>query len=113
MIPQILAAGVGGSLVGVASDWLSNFFNPKTDVNLQSTNNASLSSYLTGGFNFYVKYLAPTDDDIRAIDDFFTAYGYRVDRFMKPNLGLRSDFTYVKTRSAVVKSSVWQAQEQM
>src|SRR5699024_4680668 len=107
------AAAVGGTLAGVATDWLSQYFTPKYDVNLQNTNAFSLASYLTGGYNFYVKILAPTNDDIMAIDDFFTAYGYRIDRFINPDLGAREVFTYIKTRDANVKSHVYNAAEQM
>lgn len=41
-------------------------------------------------------------DVARSIDDYFTMYGYRVNKVKKPSLKNRSRFTYVKTRGCKV-----------
>jgi len=95
------------------SDALSSIVAPKIidTPNAPSSNN--LSTYVTNGYAFRLQILAPSDRDIQGIDDFFESYGYRVDRFALPNLKVRGSFTFVKTRDAVVYSSVKKASEQM
>lgn len=46
-------------------------------------------------FTFYKK--SVNAEHAKAIDDFFTMYGYKINRVQKPNIHARSAFTYVKT----------------
>ena len=52
------------------------------------------------GYIFYV--LAIDANHARVIDDFFTRYGYQVNRLKTPNLKGRAKFNYVKTRDCRV-----------
>jgi len=47
------------------------------------------------GFTFYYK--SVTYETARILDDYFTMYGYRLNRVQKPNLKARPNFTYIKT----------------
>lgn len=121
MIPLVAGAvgGVASNILGKAvsalgvDDWLNNMISPKIKKPEAMPNNGSIFAYLEGLYNFYYMPLVPSDTDIKAVDDFFESYGYRVDRFDVPNLNVRGNFTYVKTRDAVVKCNVRQAAEQM
>lgn len=117
---------VAGTLGGIASniigkgtaalglnDWFSNYLEPQIRIPDQQPSNGSMHNYIEGRYKFLYMPLVPSDEDIKAIDDFFESYGYRVDRFQVPNLKVRGTFTYVKTRDAVVKCNVRQAAEQL
>ena len=42
----------------------------------------------------------------RALDDFFSRYGYECERVKVPNRNVRKRWTYTKTKSCVVKGNV-------
>ncbi len=47
------------------------------------------------GFTFYYK--SVTAETARILDNFFTMYGYKLNRVQTPNIHARENFTYVKT----------------
>lgn len=49
----------------------------------------------TNTFTFYTKHI--DKEHAKAIDDYFTMYGYKINRVQKPNLCARPAFTYIKT----------------
>lgn len=53
---------------------------------------------------FYVN--KPSDEDLTALDDFFDAYGYSVNRYAKPDLCVRRNWTYIKTSNANCRAAV-------
>ena len=55
-------------------------------------------------FTFYNK-VAPLEN-LQIIDDFFTRYGYRVSRIVKPDIYARNNFTYVKTKDCHVYGNI-------
>lgn len=103
---------IAKNVVG-SSDWLNQYFDPKISTAPSQPSNASIAAYSSEQYFFRVQVLAPSDNDIKALDDFFESFGYRVDRMQVPNLKVRNTFTYVKTRDAVVYSSNQQASEQL
>lgn len=56
--------------------------------------------------NFYIGRAAITMNYARAIDDFFTVFGYATKRVKVPNRTARPHFNYVKTAGCVVTGSV-------
>lgn len=58
----------------------------------------------TFGYTFYQMAIKP--EYARMIDDFFTRFGYRVDRYKVPELTSRQSFNYVKTKECDVKGNV-------
>lgn len=123
MIPMLLGAlgagstakAVGGFLENnlVAQGWLSNYLDPEISASPAMGNDGSLAAFASERYKFIMQVLAPSAKDIKALDDFFEAYGYRIDQFIVPNIGLRSNFTYVKTRDCVVYSPIKPAADQM
>lgn len=123
MIPAILGAlganqttqAVSGFLENnlIAQGWLENALDPKMVMAPAMGNDGSLAAFSAERYKFITQVIAPSSMDIAALDDFFEAYGYRVDLFMKPNLALRDNFTYIKTRDCVVYSSIKPAADQM
>lgn len=52
----------------------------------------------------YRRFVLP--EDAKRIDDFFSRYGYRVDRVGVPNISQRTDYDYIKTRGANVGGAI-------
>lgn len=52
----------------------------------------------------YRRFVLPSDAE--RIDDFFSRYGYRVDRVGVPNIQQRTDYDYIKTRGANVGGAI-------
>lgn len=123
MVPMLLGAmgmgstaqAVGGFLENnlIAKGWLENALDPKMVLSPAMGNDGSLAAFSAGRYNFITQVIAPSSKDIKALDDFFEAYGYRIDQFIVPNIGLRSNFTYVKTKDCVVYSKIKPAADQM
>lgn len=116
LLPMIAGAAAGqiaNSAIGQPFEWLENLFNPAIITSPVPANDNSFAAFVSGQYHFNVQVLAPSDADIQGLDDFFESYGYNVSRFQVPNLKVRGNFTYVKTRDAVVKSSNYLAAQQM
>lgn len=78
-------------------------------MNMPDTMIGASTSEKTAAFGlhrvaFYVH--MPKENDIYAIDSFFTAFGYNVSKFDIPNPKVRSGLTYIKTRGAAVKGAM-------
>ncbi len=56
------------------------------------------------GFSFHYKCI--TKEYAQAIDEYFSRYGYKVNRIMEPNLKARENFTYIKTLGCTVGGNV-------
>lgn len=51
-------------------------------------------------FTFYYKTIS--QEYAKIVDDFFTMYGYRINRVQKPNIHARYHYTYIKTVGCIV-----------
>lgn len=120
MLPTILGmqaadtlkSGVS-SLTGSPLSWLDNLTHPEIIHPNNTSHGSTYSAYATSRYDFRCFVLAPSDDDIKALDDFFESYGYNVSRFQVPKLNVRGTFTFIKTRDAVVSSDNYNASQQM
>lgn len=108
-----IGKNVAHSAIGEPLSWLENYFNPEIIIPPSSGVNNDYSAYVTGAYKFRLQVIAPSNEDIKALDDFFESFGYRIDRFKLPVLNVRSTFTYIKTRDASVSSSNINAAKQM
>lgn len=69
----------------------------------------SANSNILMGINdkkFVIYHRRITGDYAKTIDDYFTAYGYRVNKVKTPNLANRPKFTYVQTYKSAVYGSI-------
>lgn len=92
----------GGQFSGINST-LGSLFKPKELKGNASTPYTSVASNHYG-FEFYV--MAIKGEYAKIVDDFFTRFGYQVNRYKVPNLRSRTSFNYVKTRDAHVHGEV-------
>ena len=96
------AAGAAGSAVNEAVNFLSNAL--KYDAMPDAVQGTANSSVLMGinDKKFVIYHRRITGDYAKTIDDFFTAYGYKVNKVKTPNLANRPKFTYVQTHKSAV-----------
>lgn len=96
-----LAAAGSGALVANGLSTINNLLAQKKDASVQpptAKGNTSTSVQIVNNkatFNFQQK--CCKSETLKIIDDFFTKYGYKVNRVKKPTLNNRAHFTYIKT----------------
>ena len=73
-------------------------------VNAGSQTNNLLTAMGENKVSFYVKRVKTFF--AKMVDDFFTMYGYQVNRVKKPNLNVREAFTYVKTQNVNIAGGI-------
>lgn len=90
------AAGMGSGLMGIQGQLAQ-----KADMAIQppqARGQFSSNINIAAGkqtFTFYKKSVSA--ENAKIIDDFFTMYGYKINRVQKPNIHARSSHTYIKT----------------
>lgn len=77
---------------------IAKSFSPS--VKGQTSQGALASDYHIG---FSVDRLTPKYQQAKAIDDYFTMYGYKQNKLAVPNLHARSRFTYIKTSNCKIE----------
>jgi len=96
--PGIALAGAAG-LTMAAGEMAGSNALPDTLVGKQS-------GMLTGVAEQYKIYFyehMPEWGDLQALDDYFECFGYHLGQFMTPDPTVRSKWTYIKTKNAVIK----------
>lgn len=105
-ITSALTGNVAGAIGGVTSmvsgaQQIGNLLAQRADMSIQppqAKGSFSSNVNITAGkhtFSFYKKSVSA--ENAQVIDDYFTMYGYKVNRVQKPFIHVREQFTYVKT----------------
>lgn len=116
---KVLGQSMANTIAGTGLDpaqFLSNqYFSHQSakllpdKVHGQEGSNTMLS-YLQSDFYFCRRNIKK--EQAQVIDDYFTRYGYRVERLKVPELNSRASFNYVKTRGSVVTGNLpWNARD--
>lgn len=106
-----LASALTGNIVGVVGGagvgyggvlQIENIMAQKKDMDVQPAQSRGAYSVsvnvASGRPAFEVYYKIPSPDYANAVDDYFSMYGYRVNRIKQPYLNNRKWYTYVKTQ---------------
>ena len=99
--------GAVGSLQSQANDSM-NYYNQNERINAslkdqQSKSDVAHGSFtgnapqIIGDFGFKAQYITVTAENIATIDDYFSMYGYKVNRIKTPSLYSRPYWNYIKT----------------
>ena len=106
-----VAGAVGGAGLAISgARQIESLMAQKADMAIQPPQSrGSFSSNVnivakTHTFTFYTKAIDP--EHAKAIDDYFTMYGYKLNQVRKPNLYARSAFTYVKTVGCNISGNI-------
>lgn len=106
------AGGIGGGIATAVSgaQEIASLLAQTKDKELvppQANGSFSSSVNITNnelGFRFYYKSVKA--ETARIIDDYFTMYGYKINRVQTPNINARPGFTYVKTIGCNIHSRI-------
>lgn len=108
--------GSAGSIVSGGVPSISPFLKPLQDIvnnsakyEISDMQPKQLSGFSPGNARFtaeqacisVIKY-SPNITDLRAVDDFFTAYGYAVSKAIEPTFRTRANHNYLKTSDCLI-----------
>lgn len=65
-----------------------------------------LANLSRGQYNFGLYFMRCTVDEAKAVDNFYTMYGYNVSTFTSVNPAKRPSFTFIKTQNANISGAV-------
>lgn len=104
-----MATGIGTGSISSAAQAVTNGMNLYLDLQHAPMKKAGSmcgcsTNYNRLGFYIYSKNLQK--DVIESIDNFFTRFGYRVEKNKIPNIRGREYFNYVKTKSLNIKGNI-------
>lgn len=101
--------GGAGAVIGGAQQ-IGALLAQRKDMSIQppqSKGQVSSSVNTVAGFQtFTLKTKTITKEMARILDDYFTCYGYKINRVQKPNISARPAFTYVKTVGCHIKGDM-------
>lgn len=102
------AVGLGTAVSGALQ--IGNTLAQKADRDIeppQAKGNFSTSVNIVNGMQEFSLYFRTiTAENARIIDDYFTMYGYKLNRVQKPNINARPAYTYVKTIGCHIKGDM-------
>lgn len=97
--------GMGAGLVGITSAVAHD----RVESQRANTSRGSVSTNVNVANrtkDVYFKVMGVKPEKARALDDFFSRYGYTCERVKVPNRAARKRWTYTKTKDCVVKGNV-------
>lgn len=101
------AVGAGLNMLGSVADALMANYTASTHADLcRGSLQSGNVNIANGRQNFYGGRVSVNEDYARRIDDFFTMYGYALNRITIPNRHARAAFTYLKTKGCVVDGAI-------
>ena len=113
-IPMVV--GGAGMMMGGGKSAISSAIDMervKNEQTVQSTKGSTVRGQQANGarmsarcVNIYFKRMCVKAENARVIDDFFTRYGYAINRIQTPNFNARRRFTYVKTVDASMLGNI-------
>lgn len=103
----------GISIAGSAIDAIGTISSNLIERKLASTmpphangQNTNILSVSESEFGYHYYYCRPKDEYAKIIDEFFTRFGYAINRNTIPNLCARTRFTYIKTVDCTIKANI-------
>lgn len=113
-VGSAFTGNIPGALGGLAmayggANQIDQLLAQRKDMSIQppqARGNFSTSTNITAGkqtFTFYKKSI--TKETAKVLDDYFTMYGYKLNRVQTPNIHARPAFTYVKTVGCNMKGN--------
>lgn len=107
-------ASVGSSVISSALDYynIQSGINEEREIHQMMPNNASGSvgngntNIAMDNYGFIVKKMSITPENAKVIDDFFSMYGYKVNRLKVPNTTTRPNWNFVKTKMCYLTGNI-------
>lgn len=114
-IASVAMGNVAGGVAGVATAYsgakqIADLVAQKKDMQAQppqARGTHSSSTNITAGKQTFTLYYKSINAEMaRIIDDYFTMYGYKLNRVQVPNINARPAFTYVKTIGCKIQGTM-------
>lgn len=104
-IPGIGNTGgaIAGMIYGVAKSLAPLVDRAKDPAAVGGQTAGSVLELLFEEYGFSINWLHPYVQNLKSIDDYFSWYGYRTNRYKVPNVNTRPRWNYVKTAGAVIR----------
>lgn len=96
------AVGAAGNIVAMGQRLSYQSQSGKTQHGSRGSN----TMYSMDKMDFYFYKRSIKSDYAKMIDDYFTRYGYKVNRLKRPNITGRNSFNYVKTTEATITGTI-------
>ena len=107
---SLIAAGSGAMTAVSGAQQIAGLLAQKADMEIQppqARGSFSSNVNMTAGLHTFSFYRKSIDaEHARIIDDYFTMYGYKVNRVKTPAIHARENFTYVKTVGCKIQSDM-------
>jgi hypothetical protein len=109
-VPGVAGAGAGVATAVSGAQQIAGMLAQRHDRDVlppQANGAFSSSVNITDrhlGFTFY--YRSVTAETARILDDYFTMYGYRINRVDTPNIHARKHYTYIKTVGCNIRGAM-------
>jgi hypothetical protein len=95
------ATGMAGlTLAGEVVDWIGSEKDAKLTPNTSGGANTGNVNWAIGGNNFFLRRLHCKPEYMRIIDEYFTRFGYKVNRLKTPNVTGRAFFNFVQVATS-------------
>lgn len=98
---SMMASGFGAIMNNLAQNHDRDIEPPQAKGNFSSSVNITNNEHC---FTFYHK--SCTAETAKTLDDFFTMFGYKINRVQTPNINARPAFTYVKTKACNLQGNM-------
>ena len=92
-------ASVGLSIAGTIADTIGNFYQAQLLPNIEGGENTGDVTFALQKNTFTFRAMRVKDENIKIIDDYFTRFGYKINRLKVPNLTGRTYWNYVEIGS--------------
>ena len=100
--------GLGSAISGAQN--IAGILAQRRDMSVQppqSKGQVSSTLNTVSGFQtFTIKTKTLTSEMAKIIDNYFSMYGYKINKVQKPNLCARSAFTYIKTVGCNISTNI-------
>lgn len=105
------AVGSAAGIINNYNSYLATMQNAQLLPDKVHGNQGTSSLWSYNALDFYFTRRCVKYDIAKSIDDYFTRYGYRVNKLKVPNLTSRTSFNYIKTAGAVITGNLpWDVQ---
>ena len=88
---------IGTNIAGSIAQTIGNFYSASLLPNIQGGSNTGDISWGAERNTFTFKCMRVKTENLKVIDEYFSAYGYKVNSVKRPNITGRTNWNYVKT----------------
>lgn len=93
-------ASMGLSISSTVAGQIGGFYSASLLPNIQGNQPTGDIAWASNSIKFTFRKMRVKDENIKIIDDYFSRYGYKINRVLEPNITGRENFNYVEIGSS-------------